>query len=109
MSNDDVVCAEDLEVVRAKVVRTRRKVMIAAVVTPLAAAPFAGFFVYYLMFQDLAVSGLVAGVFVLLGVPVLIHWWRHYRSIFLQLDLLDQRVRSGETVYGSQVAFHSYG
>ena len=109
MSNDDVVRAEDLAVVRAEVVRARRKVMIAAVVTPLAAALVAGFLVYYLLFQDLAVSGLFAGVFVLLGVPVLIHWWRHYRNIFRQLDLLDQRVRSGETVYGSQVAFHSYG
>ena len=108
MSNDDVVRAEDLAAIRAIVGRARRRVMIAAVLTPIVAGLTVALIIYYLKAPSLAVSGLILGIFVLLGVPVLIHWRRHYRIIFKQLDALEHRVSGGEIVYGSEVEFHSY-
>lgn len=108
MSDNDVVRAEDLAVVRASISQTGRRVITAAVVTPLAAGFTVGLLVYYLKSYNFAASAFIAALSVLLGVPVLIHWWRHYRRIFGQLDLLEQRLRNGEIIYGSQVAFHSH-
>ena len=108
MSNDDVIRAEDLATVRVVVSRLRRRVMIAAVLTPIVAGLTVALIIYYLKVPSLAVSGLIVGIFVLLGVPVLIHWRRHYRIIFKQLDILEQRINRGEIVYGSEVEFHSY-
>jgi len=108
MNNDDVVRTEDLAAVRAIVGRLRRRVMIAAALTPIVAGLAVALTIYFLKVPSLAVSGLIVGIFVLLGTPVLVHWRRHYRIIFKQLDTLEQRVSRGEIVHGSDVAFHSY-
>jgi len=108
MDNDDIVQIQDVAAVRASVLQTRRKVLIAAVATPLLAALTVFLIAYQLSSLGSAASLLLAGIFLLLGIPVLIHWLRHYQSILRQLDALDRRVSSGETVYSSQVAFHSY-
>ena len=108
MDNDDVLRPEDVADVRAAVLKTRLRVLGMATVTPIVAAIFVWLLVYYLKFHDIAASTFVAALFLLLGVPVFVHWWRHYRSILGQLDHVAQRVASGETVYGSAVAFHSY-
>jgi len=108
MSNDDIVRVEDLAAVRAVVSRLRRRVMIAAVFTPIVAGLAVAMLIYYLKVPNFSVSGLIVGIFVLLGIPVLFHWRRHYRIIFKQLDTLEQRVSRGEIIYGSEVKFHSY-
>ena len=108
MDNDDIVRPEDIAEVRSKVLKIRRRVLCAATVTPFMAAIFVGLLAYHLKFHNLAVSTFIASIFLLLGVPVFLRWWRHYRSILVQLDLVAKRVASGETVYGSKVAFHSY-
>jgi len=108
MDNDDVLRAEDVADVRAAVLKTRRRVLGLAAVTPILAALLVWLAVYYLKLHNVAASTFVAAIFLLLGVLVFVHWWRHYRSILRQLDLVAQRVASGETVYGSKVAFHSY-
>lgn len=38
----------------------------------------------------------VAAVFLLLGTVVVVRWWRHYRRILGQADIIDQRVASEE-------------
>jgi len=108
MSNEEIVRAEDVAAVTASVVRTRRRVLAAAVVTPLLAALLAGLLAYRLTSLGVSASVFLAVGFVLLGVPVFVHWWRHYQSILGQLAALDRRVSGGETVHSSQVAFHSY-
>lgn len=108
MGNDDIVQVQDVAAVRAFVLRTRRKVLVTAVATPLLAALLFLFISYYFSSLGSSASLFLAAIFALLGVPVFIHWHRHYQSILRQLDSLDRRVSSGETVYGSQVAFHSY-
>jgi hypothetical protein len=108
MDNDDVLRSEDVATVRSAVLKTRRRVLGAAVVTPILAAVFVWLVVYYVKFHNVAASTFVAAIFLLLGVPVFVHWWRHYRTILRQLDLVAQRVSSGEIVYGSKVAFHYY-
>ena len=108
MSNDDVLIFEDIASVRAAVFKTRRKVLRAAVVTPISAALFVWLVVYHLKFHNIAASTFIAAMFPLLGALGFVHWWRHYRSILRQLDIVAHRVANGETVYGSKVAFHSY-
>lgn len=108
MDNDDIVRPEDVAEVRARVLKVRRRVLGAATVTPIVAAIFVGLLAYHFKFHNIAVSTFISSIFLLLGVPVFLHWWRHYRSILGQLDLVAQRIASGETVYGSKVAFHSY-
>ncbi|HPN78824.1 hypothetical protein [Dokdonella sp.] len=108
MDNDDVLKSKDIVVVREWVVKERRRVLSAAAITPIFASLFVWLLVYYLKSHNASMSTLGAIAFLLLGVPVFVHWWRHYRSILRQLDLIAQRVASGETVYGSKVEFHSY-
>jgi len=108
MDNDDIVQAQDVASVRASVLQARRKVLATAVATPLIAALLVFFTSYCMSSLGSSVSLFFATIFALLGVPVFIHWQRHYQSILRQLDVLDRRVSSGETVYGSQVAFNSY-
>ena len=108
MHNDDVLRVEDVAEARAAVLKSRYRVLVMAIVTPILAAAFVWILVYYLKFDNASGSTLVAAIFLLLGVPVFVHWWRHYNSMLTQLDLVAQRVASGETVYGSKVAFHSY-
>jgi hypothetical protein len=109
MNHDDILTAVDVADVRAAVVKTRRRVLRAAVATPILVALLAWLLVYYVKVSSVAISTFVAAMLLLLGVPVYVHWWRHYRSIIWQLDVLAQRVASGETVYGSKVSFHPHG
>ena len=108
MDNDDILRVEDVADARAAVLKIRRRVLVTAVVTPILASVLVWLLVYYLKLHNVAASTFVSAIFLMLGVPVFFHWWRHYRSILLQLDLVAQRVASGETVYESKVAFHSY-
>lgn len=108
MDNDDIVQIQDVAAARASVLRARRKVLATAVITPLLVALLVFLATHCLTSLGTTASLLLASMFVLFGIPVFIHWLRHYRSILRQLDGLDHRVSSGETVYGSQATFHSY-
>lgn len=108
MDNDDIVLIQDVAAARTSVLKTRHKVLAAAVITPILAALLVFLLAHYFASLGAAASLVLAAAFVFLGVPVFIHWLRHYQSILGQLDALDRRVSSGETVHGSQVAFHSY-
>lgn len=108
MDNDDVLRVQDVADVRAEVLKTRRRVLVVAAVTPILAAILVALAIYYLKLHNVAASMFVALIFLLLGAPVFVHWWRHYRSILRQLDLVAERIASGEAVHGSKMAFHPY-
>ncbi|MNN63039.1 hypothetical protein D3C81_1783870 [compost metagenome] len=108
MDNDDIVQIQDIAAARASVLQTRRKVLATALIHPLILALLAFIAVHSITSLDSVASLVLLAVLVLLGIPVFIHWLRHYESILEQLDALESLVSSGETVYSSQVAFHSY-
>ena len=107
MDHDDVLRVEDVAQVRSVVVKTRRRVLFVATVTPIISAVLAGFLAN-LRLHSFWASAFVGAVFLLIGVPIFVHWWRHYRSILSQLDAVAHRVERGQTVRGSAVAFHSH-
>jgi hypothetical protein len=106
--SDDVILEKDILAAKSAVVKIRRKVLAAALLVPVLAGLVAGCLAYYLKLQNVTAAALVAAIFVVLGVPVYLHWRRHYRGVLQQLDVLGQRVRNGEVLHASQVAFHSY-
>jgi hypothetical protein len=108
MDNNDVLRAEDVASVRTEVLRARRRVLSVAAAAPILAALLVWIAVYFLKLQNVTVSTFVAAIFLLLGATVFVHWWQRYRSILVQLDLIAERVASGEAVYGSTVALHLY-
>lgn len=107
MDTDDIVDREVISRVRAVTAGQARRVVAVAVLAGLVGGALMAAIVYWL-YGSQAKAAVVLGVFVLLGLWQAIHWGRHYRSILGQLEVLERRVASGETVYGSQVRFHSY-
>lgn len=108
MDNDDVLRPEDVAYVRTAVLQVRRRVLLGTAAASIIAAAVMGLVVHYFKFHNVAASTFVAAVFLLLGAFVVLRWWRHYRSVLGQIDDIAQRVASGETVYGSKAAIHSY-
>ena len=108
MDNDDVLRSEDVAYVRIAVLQIRRRVLLGTAASSLVATVVIGLAAYYFKFNSVSASIFVASVFLVLGALVVIRWWRHYRSILGQIDIIAERVASGETVYGSKVAIHSY-
>ena len=108
MDNNDIVQVQDVAAVCTSVLQTRRKVLAAALATPVLAALLAFPFAYYFTALGRRRFARTCYCIFVACVPVFIHWLRHYQSVLRQLDALDRRVLSGEIIYGSQVAFHSY-
>jgi hypothetical protein len=109
MEDSDIVQLKDIAAVRSVVARTARRTLLAAALAgPVGGALVLG--VVYLLYGTVRmhVSYLLAGVLALIATPQFIHWSRHYRSIRHQLDSLEQRIKNGERIYGSQVGFHPY-
>ena len=109
MKDDDIVRLDNLNSVRAI---TRRNAIRVMCVSVLAGAMGGGLFaalVYAFRGPDLLwLAYASAIIFTSIGIHQAIGWYRHYRSIGQQLAALEVRVRNGETIYGSQVQFHSY-
>ena len=109
MEDDDVVRLENLSSVRAITHRTAVRVMAVSVLAGSLGGGLFAVVVYAFTGPNqlwLAYASVV--IFTALGLYQAINWYRHYRSIGKQLDALEHRVRSGETIYGSQVRFDSY-
>ena len=109
MEDDDIVRTESLISVRAVTRRMAVRVIVASV---LAGALGGGLFALLVYIfagpSQLWLAYASAAIFTYLGLHQAMSWYKHYRSIWRQLDVLEDRVRSGETIYGSQVRFHSY-
>jgi|SRR5690606_1622957 len=107
MDTSDIVDHQVIRRVRAVTAGQSRRVVAVAFLAGLAGGVLMAVIVHW-FYGSLAKSLLVLGVFALIGVWQAIRWGRHYRSILGQLNALEQRVASGEVIYGSQVKFHSY-
>ena len=108
MDNDDRVNAADLTATRLAVSQIYRRVLLTTGIVSLACSVAVALLVFYLKAPSISLSVVIGGIFLLLGLFVAIHWVRHYRSIYRQLDALEARVQSGEEIYGSKHKFHSY-
>ena len=108
MEQADRLSPDDVVTSRALVRRLRRRATLAAAFAGLLFSSVCAATMYFLGKPPFdAVVSLFVGVFTFLifGLPLTVHWWRHWRFIFDRLDLVEQRVKSGEVVYGSQVSF----
>ena len=108
MGNDDVIEMEDLARVRAKVAAWRRTVLVRSALVSVLAELTVGLLFYYLKARSVAASAFMGTAFLMLGFYYLFGWWWHFRSISMQLDDLERRVRAGETILAAQVAFASH-
>lgn len=105
MDNDDILRPGDVIDARASVLRTRRKVLIAAIIAPLVASLVVFVVLHHLLSRGIAVSGAFVIGFVLTGALSFLHWLRHYRRILRTLDDIERRVAAGEVILGSEVGF----
>ena len=109
MEDDDIVRTESLISVRAVTRRMAVRVIVASVLAgALGGGLFAVLVYAFAGPSQLWLAYASAAIFTGLGLYQAMGWYRHYRSIGRQLDVLEDRVRCGETIYGSQVRFHSY-
>jgi hypothetical protein len=106
MDNSDRVTLGDLEQVRDVVGRMRRRsVLAAALGGPFFSAVVAIASLWQHPTEIAVAIVLAAATYLLLGIPLLIHWVRHWRKIARRLSQIEAQVRAGEVVYGSQVQF----
>ena len=109
MENADIIDKQSVHRVRAITRRTARRVVFLALLVGVGAGLIMAAVVYALYGpQRLLATWWALAVFPAIGLYQAIHWWRHYRAIFQQLDALEARVERGEVLSGSQVKFHSY-
>jgi hypothetical protein len=108
MNQEDRVFEEDLDATQAVVRRMYHRSMTAAVLGGLVFAVVCGLIMYFLVASGSLAWAVTVGLltWLVFGIPLALHWWRHYKFIFLQLAQVRQRVLAGEAVYGSQVSFH---
>lgn len=110
MEDDDIVRVENLRSVRAITRRTARRVIVLSVLAGALGGGLFALLVYaFTGPSQLWLAFASAAIFTGLGLHQAINWYGHYRGIGQQLDALEDRVQSGETIYGSQVRFHSRG
>ena len=109
MDPDDIVDLDSVARVRAI---TKREARIVVLLSPfvgiLAGIVCAGLVLWIKGPQETVGAAIAFVAFSLIGVGHAIHWLRHYRCIFRQLDVVERSVARGEQIYGSQVKFYSY-
>jgi hypothetical protein len=108
MSIDDVVQVQDVIAARTKVMAERRKVLATSVIAAAAAVFVAFVATYEFSGSNALLSAFIAILFLAQGMFVFGHWMRHYQNIFKQLAAVEERVSSGETIYGSQLIFRPF-
>ena len=109
MEDDDIVDQQSVALVRSITQRTARRTVVLSLLAGMAGA-FLGAALTYALYgpERLAATWFLLTVFPAMGAYQAVHWWRHYRSILRQLEVIEAKVAQGEVVHGSQVKFHSY-
>ena len=106
MESPDRVTLQDVKDVRVVVARMRRRSLLAAGLGgPIFSALVAATWLWLHPSEFSAALFLALITYVLGGLPLLVHWIRHWRKIERQLSKVADRVQAGEVVYGSQVQF----
>ena len=106
MDSSDRVSLEDLADVRRVVSLMRSRSLLAAAAGGLLFSGLVAAVWLWLHPSDpSAAFFLAAATYVVFGLPLLLHWVRHWRKIRQRLADAELQVRAGEVVYGSQVQF----
>jgi hypothetical protein len=102
----DLVTLSDLERAREVVAQQRqRSVLTAALGGLLFSAVVAAASLWLNRTEIWLAIVLAAATYLLFGLPLLIHWVRHWRRIARRLSEVEAQVRAGEAVYGALVQF----
>jgi len=106
MDSTDRISLDDLSDVRKAVSVLRFRSIFA---TGVGGVIFSAFMVaVWLLLRPGEISAaifLASVTYLLFGLPLLVHWVRHWRRIYQRLTDVELRVQAGEVVYGSQVQF----
>ena len=106
MDSSDRVSLEDLAEVRQVVSVMRRRSLVAAAAGGLIFSALAVAAWLWLHPGELSAAAFLAvATYLLFGLPLLVHWVRHWRKIRRRLAEVELQARAGEVVYGSQVQF----
>lgn len=107
MNEDDRLEFDDVAAVRRGVRRMYRWSIFAAIAGSFLFSLLCSSFMYFVPSDHDLGTALVIGalVFIFWVGSLALHWWKHYNSIFKEIDTICQRIQAGEAVYGSQVSF----
>lgn len=106
MDSSDRLTLQDLADTRRVVARMRSRSLLAAGVGGILFSVLIAVLWLWRRPAEGGVAVLLAGIsWLIFGLPLLIHWLRHWRRIQLRLRNVEEQVRSGRAVYGSQVQF----
>jgi hypothetical protein len=106
MDTSDRVTLSDLDQVRGVVARMRNRSVLASALGGLLFSAMVAAACLWRHPTEISIAiVLAAATYLLFGVPLLIHWVRHWRKIARRLSEVEAQVRAGEVVYGSQVQF----
>ena len=106
MDSSDLLTLQDLADTRRAVARMRSRSLLVAGVGGILFSVLIAVLWLWRHPTEGSVAVLLAGIsWLIFGLPLLIHWLRHWRRIQLCLRSVEEQVISGQAVYGSQVRF----
>jgi membrane protease YdiL (CAAX protease family) len=106
MESSDQLVPEDLEAVGIAVARMRRRSLLAAALGGVVFSVVVFLLWLWLHPRELQAAAFLAlATYICFGLPLFVHWLRHWRKIERKLSDVTDRVKAGEIVYGSQVSF----
>ena len=106
MESSARISLDDLSDVRKAVSAMRSRSILAAGVGGVIFSAFVVAAWLWLRPSEVSAAIFLAAVtYLLFGLPLLVHWVRHWRRIYQRLEDVELRVQAGEVVYGSQVQF----
>ena len=106
MDSSDRITLQDLKETRRVVARMRMRSVLAAGAGGILFSVLLAMLLLWRNPLESDAAVLVAGLsWLLFGLPLLVHWLRHWRKIQSRLRAVEEQVKSGEVVYGSQVQF----
>ncbi len=106
MESSARISLDDLSDVRKTVSAMRSRSILAAGVGGVIFSAFVVAAWLWLRPSEVSAAIFLAAItYLLFGLPLLVHWVRHWRRIYQRLADVELRVQAGEVVYGSQVQF----
>jgi hypothetical protein len=106
MDTADLVTLSDLEQAREVIAQARRRSVLTAGLGGLLFSSVVAAACLWLNPTEIWLAIVLAtATYLLFGLPLLIHWVRHWRRIAHRLSEVEAQVRAGEAVYGALVQF----
>lgn len=106
MDSTDRLTLQDLADTSRVVARMQSRCLLAASVGGILFSILVAVLWLWVYPTELGIAIPLAGItWVAFGLPLLIHWLRHWRRVQMRLRSVEEQVRAGQVVYGSQVQF----